>query len=285
MIKWKGKLMIQRKREIVSLLFSSFLLAFYTGIGNSTLFAHEPIHGLGPDMVPRGQVGYEIETEVERGEEERELKIVQELLYGITPDFAVTLVVPFEEIKGESAQGGHVSRGLGDVEIRTKYRFYRKDYSGGTNQLAGILGVSLPVAQSTDDSSLSYLGALTGTTSAGHWYLWSDLRYELRTESKGTKEGSVFFYDVALGWRPYIAEYNQVDFAPVIEINGKLESKAIQNEQLKASGHTVFFALGFLMSYKARMLKGGIQLPLYQNLNRNQPWRDFNLALAVETHF
>lgn len=88
------------------------------------VLAHEPIHGLGPDMPARGLWGYEIELEGLKSDTEL---VVQELSYGITADVAVTVAVPYQS-----------SEGVSDLELRGKWRFLRRDFAGGSDQIAAI---------------------------------------------------------------------------------------------------------------------------------------------------
>ncbi|MFQ5583230.1 MAG: hypothetical protein ACE5GL_02190, partial [Calditrichia bacterium] len=66
------------------------MIGFIIGTLNNT-FAHEPLFGLGPHTT--FQNGYGLESELEKNEFGWANHL--ELLYGITPDWAVTAAIPY----------------------------------------------------------------------------------------------------------------------------------------------------------------------------------------------
>lgn len=78
----------------------------------SSVWAHEPLFGVGPHTMY--QYGTEVETEVEA--DEGSTGIDNEISYGITPDLGVTLAVPY--VRKEA--GNMHNSGLGDVTLRAK---------------------------------------------------------------------------------------------------------------------------------------------------------------------
>lgn len=213
--------------------------------------AHEPIHGLGPDMPARGLWGYEIE--LERLESDTEL--VQELSYGITPDVAVTVAVPYES-----------SVGVGDAELRGKWRFLRRDVAGGSDQIAVIAALRHPVDEGSD--GLRGLVALTGTRSFGKWYLWSDVQAAWRDPEER------YAADVAVGWRPTLAEVDEIDINPVLELNALwLHRRAGRSDPL-------YISPGVLIAWRRYLVKFGVQQPV-----RNAEPDGVRMTAAFEVHF
>jgi hypothetical protein len=231
-------------------------------------------------MPARGLFGYEVEWEWERGSE-RETVISQELLYGITPDLAVTVRLPY----ASAGDGEHTSRGFRDLAVRVKWRFFRRDFPGGSEQVAVVMGVSAPTGNHPPDT-WGLLLALTGTHSFGRWYLWGDARGELFGERREFREDSRYAADVALGWRPYLAEYHQLDVNPVLELNATRAGPTTGADSVdeERAGDLVFLSPGVLVAYRRCLWKFGVQFPIDGNLG---PGREagVNFLASFEVHF
>lgn len=216
--------------------------------------AHEPIHGLGPDMPARGLWGYEMELESGTSADER--SFVQELSYGITPDLAVTVGVPYE-----------TSDGVGDLELRGKWRFVRRDFAGGSDQIALIAAIRAPTGENGDE--WGGLVALTGTRSFGRWYLWSDVQAAFRDPDHR------YAADVAVGWRPTLAEFDEIDINPVLELN------AVRLQRGSAGSDPLYLSPGVLMAYRRYLVKFGVQVPVLDDTQFDA----VRLTAAFEVHF
>ena len=78
--------------------------------------AHEPLFGVGPHTIYEKGLGLETELEVE----DEGITLHNEVIYGVTPDLAVTLVAPW--VRKE--EGGRTDSGLGDLTLPGKCRFF-----------------------------------------------------------------------------------------------------------------------------------------------------------------
>ena len=125
----------------------------------NSAFAHEPIFGLGPHVIYKGGVGIEVEIDGERSsgnqKTERELAIDTEIIYGITSDLAATLVIPGILDKVEKTETeDQSSSGFGDLSLRLKYRFWRRDSPGAQDSAAIILGGKFPTGNENEKPKL-----------------------------------------------------------------------------------------------------------------------------------
>jgi len=251
--------------------------------------AHEPVFSLGPETIFEGAVGLETEFEFEDESGEKLSLLNYEILYGLKEYLSLTLRVP-QIIDRDS--GSDNSSGLGDMELRAKYRFYKKDMLGSQQKITGIFGVKAPTG---DRDSTPALG--TGTTdflfgaSYGYesrtWYHFLTARYRYRTKSGSRNPGDRLFIDAALGYRPWRREYFEWDFVTLLETNLEIEFKnAFRNSILPNTGGNRFW-LGptGLLSYRNIMLKGGAQFPVYEDQNGDQPDSKLRAVFAVEYHF
>lgn len=261
-------------------------------------YAHEPIFGLGPHTIFKGGLGVEIEIEGERasgaGEVETEYVLQSEIIYGITTDLAATLAVPY--VIERAIESGGVERsasGLGDVSLRGKYRFWRRDAPGVQDAAAFVLGVKFPTGD--DDrtprlgsGSTDFLFALAASRESLKWYYFGDIRYRLNTKGGGGLEkGDRFFADLAVGVRPTRTEYLKPDLVLIVELNWEtlMEDELNGSDVGDSGGNRLFLSPSFFFTYRNVAVKGGVQVPVYQDLNGEQPEADYRFKLAVEGHF
>lgn len=245
--------------------------------------AHEPLFGLGPHTIYRKGLGLEAELEVE----DDGIGIHNEAIYGVTPDLAVTLVAPW--VRRE--EGGSTASGLGDLTLRGKWRFFRRDFPGGQDALALHFGIKFPtgdeqVALPLGTGSTDFLGGISAGRESRRWYYFGDLRFRVNTETNGLTRGNVFAYDAAWGIRPVKARYEQPDLVLLVEANGKVVGKAKRDgvPNPNTGGHVLSISPGFLFSIRNVMFKGGINIPVLWDLNGRQEGPKAELVLGVEFH-
>lgn len=273
---------------------SVFLAVFCTsGPG----YAHEPIFGLGPHTIFKDGLGLEMEIEGEKasgkGEVEKDFTIHTELIYGLTTDLSATLAVPYIIDRTSEAAGvKQSSSGPGDVSLRAKYRFWRKDGPGVQDAAAAVVGVKLPTADEgktpgLGSGSTDFLLGLTAARESLLWYWFGDLRYRINTKgSSGRKAGDRFFADLAAGIRPWPPEYLRPDLVVLVELNCEYLKKTELNgtDIADSGGKRMFFSPAFFLTYRNWAVKAGVQLPVYQDMNGEQTGTDYRFKLAVELH-
>lgn len=282
----------RRWRVLVLLAVTGAVLGFHM-----PALAHEPIFGLGPHVIFKGGVGIETEVEIERasggGESESDVTLHTEILYGVTENFGVTLVLPtILDREHDTGVGDESSSGIGDLSLRMKWRFWRQDKPGIQNSAAVLLGVKLPTGDPDENpplgsGSTDLLFGLAAAHESRRWYYFGDIRYRLNTEGEDNIEvGDRFFADVAIGIRPRLSEYLEPDLVLLTELNWiSTQKSTIGGSTIDNSGgDQLFVSPGFFFTYRNWAVKGGVQIPVFQNLNGDQVKDNYRFALAFELH-
>ena len=215
------------------------------------IWAHEPLFGLGPHVVAQYQLALESEFEKEGSDLANHL----ELAYGLTPNVGITFALPYHFTSTENPAG------IGNLNIRGKYRFYRQDKPGASLAFAvhaGGLLLSRDGQFLKDEGKRRYfLGLSFGYESRRH-YAFAGIRY--------LKNGNQYRwrYDAAYGIRPWKLEYHQPDLVLLLEWIGENRPGISSNIVNRSFGRKTFLstAPGFLFSIRNVMLKGGIKIPI-----------------------
>ncbi len=241
--------------------------------------AHEPLFGLGPHTV--GQYAWALESEVERSHGSWTNHF--ELIYGITPDIAVTVASPYVF----QNEGGKT--GFGDLGVRGKFRFYRRDYLNGSDAFAFHWGIKFPTGNRSEhrgSGTTDYFAGLSFGRESRKHYAFADLRYQVNGSVQNLERGNVLNFDAAYGIRPWQSEYLQPDLVILLEVLGEVSSRNSLNgtEDPNSGGFTMSIAPGFLFSYRNMMLKGGVKFTVLEKLNGMQEKPEPELVLAVEFH-
>ncbi|KAA3616806.1 MAG: hypothetical protein DWQ03_01450 [Calditrichaeota bacterium] len=243
---------------------------------SGALFAHEPLFGLGPHTIY--EAGYAIETEFEKSDDELVNQL--ELLYGFTPDWAVTIALPYQ-FTNDNKNGS-----LGRLTLRSKFRFYRDDMKGASKQAAIHAGIQLPTGKNSIDATDFFAGLSFGYESRRH-YFFTSARFRYNRPIDNLERGHVFKYDVAYGIRPWLLEYLQPDPVFLIELTGEIIDQNSLNgvNNPDSGGNLISIAPGLLFSYRNIMLKAGIKIPILNGLNGSQKLPGNEYILGLEIHF
>ena len=183
-------------------------------------------------------------------------------------------------------QSGAGETGLGDLLLRTKYRFYRNDIPGGVFHAAVMGGAEFPTgASGLSSESTDFFAGLSGAFEGRRWLVFATGRYRVNT--KGTndvKRGNVFLYDVALGLRPVKTGYYRPDLVLMVELNGQVfGEREVQGRAVEeSSGDRLLAGFGAWVTYRNWALKPGMQVPVHTNLNGGD--LDYRFVIAVEFH-
>jgi len=233
--------------------------------------AHEPLFGLGPHTIYK--YGYALESELEKSAEGWTNHL--ELLYGLTPDWAITATLPLQ------LENNHT---VGNVSLRTKYRFYRQDLTGASKQAALHAGVFLP-SQKAVNATDFFVGLSYGYESRRH-YFFSGLRYRFNGNTKRFKRPDKWLFDVAYGIRPWLLEYLQPDPVFLLELNGEsLTSRDGSNAStVQKKNFLISLSPGLLFSYRNLMFKAGAKIPVFSSL-KSQTLPAVEYVLGLEFHF
>jgi len=236
--------------------------------------------------------GYEYHLEYsqrERGNQTQNL-LTTRLDYGITPDWMIAAeVTPYKRVE----QNGLDNDGVGNVGFLTKYRVYL-DATADYQRSATILGrVNLDTASDAQPALSSgteeYEVGLALRQESNKWQYWSSARYRFNgTGTVGIDQGSKLRLDAAIGLRPEPLEsINENDTVWLLEVNGEFADKSDQYgaSLTNTGGSEVFISPGVYWSHRNVGLKGGVQIPVYSDLNGIQDESDYRAKVALEIIF
>ena len=267
---------------------TSLILGLMLATSSFQLFAHDPIFGIGPHVLFKGGTEAALETHANKSGEEKEAEAGVELVYGITGDWAAGIELPYAYKKEASAS----SSGLADIQIFTKYRFWRQDSKGLQESAAVLLAANLDNGDTKADPKLGngandFIGGLTYGYESLKWYRWASIRYRYNGENDaGFQVGNKTLIDFVAGWRPTLPEYKKPDTVWLLELNTEVSEKSQLNgtELTNSGGIESFISPGIFWTLRNFAIKAGVQIPVYHNLNGSQQKSDFRAKLSFEWH-
>tara|TARA_R110002124_G_C8970138_1_gene514984 strand:- start:3537 stop:4349 length:813 start_codon:yes stop_codon:yes gene_type:complete len=268
------------KIHLLKTLFSKTLfLGIFFGIGiSSNAKAHEPIFGIGPRTIWMHGFGFETSLNIQRYTRRALYELDYEVLYGVTSNWAVTLSAPQSLNEGNGLS-------FGNIGISTKYRFYKNDVHGGVYHAAILGGVEF---QSGDNNvstnTTDYMAGLSGAYEGRRWLMFATGRYRLNTNSNNLTRGDVFLYDLAAGFRPVKTGYYKPDVVFMAELNGQIFGRNTRNGTVlpDSKGSRLAVGVGAWITYRNWAFKPGIQVPIYDQVGRDNSTPQ--LTFAVEFH-
>ena len=251
-------------------------------------WAHDPIFGLGPHVLFKG--GFEVApaVHIEKAGDESATETGLEITYGLTGNWAAGVELPYMDID----DGSTSASGRGDMNVFTKYRFWRNDTLGVQESAAVLLSVKLDTA---DDDVNPALGtgaadAILGLTygyEGRKWYRWTSIRYRLNgTNDAGLQRGERVLFDLVGGIRFRPTGYLEADTVWLLELNGEYGGRADLNGTSVANtgGTEWFLSPGIFWTKRNFAIKAGVQIPIASNLNGTQNESDVRANLTLEWH-
>ncbi len=238
----------------------------------------------------KGGYEYHLEyTRKEYGDKQTDV-LSTRLDYGLTPDWMVAAeIVPYKRVE----QNGMDGDGIGNLGLLTKYRFYL-DAGPDYQRSATVLGrVNFDTASNEQPALNSgteeYEVGLALRQESNKWQYWSSARYRFNGEgTDDIDQGSKLRLDAAVGLRPEPLEsINENDTVWIVELNGEFTEKSDQYGMSLANtgGTEVFVSPGVYWSHRNVGIKGGVQIPVYEDLNGNQDESEYRAKLALEIIF
>ncbi len=262
-------------------------------LGVAGAWAHGPLFSAGPETIWKGgteiTVGLHDERARGHGHEERERETFLEIEYGITPDWEVSIELPYTW----KSEDGFSSDGLGDVVIGTKYQFFVENLPGAQRKAAVFVNAKWPTADEKTMPPLgsgawSVLGGLAVGYEGRRWYGFADVRYRHNgTGPQGLKKGDTLFLDVVGGVRPVLTEYDEPDTVLMLELNWERSARDQRAGVTLADtgGWQLFLSPVIWWTYRQVALKGGVQIPIASELNGDQPDADYRALFEAVYHF
>lgn len=259
----------------------------------TSALAHNPIFTPGPHLVYNG--GFEVNAGYTRkrssGNGDKELEQESEIgfEYGLTADWTAEAEISYID-KDLNATG---SSGLGNVILRSRYRFSRVSTKGVQKSAALLAQIKLPTAD--DDSnprlgsgSTDFLGGLLYGYESRRWYYNFAARYRLNTEgSGGLNKGDKQFLDIVGGVRPFLTSYKEPDGVLFLELNFENSGRDTLNGSnvSNSGGWEVFLSPGIFATYRNIALRTGVQIPIAEGLNGKQKNSDYRFKFEMKYTF
>lgn len=247
------------------------------------VFAHDPVFGPGPHVLFKD--GVEIHLGTERNKSDSARTDMQKLAfkYGLTGDWVVGMDLPYQRDRANLT----TRKGVGDITLSTKYRFWREDTLGAQQSAAILLNLKLDSsnAQVSTNTTDLLIGFTYGYESL-KWYRWASMRYRFNQNRGGLRRGNRLFIDMAMGYRPQINDYRAPDTVLILELNGEFyERNALDGIDMAASGGNRWFVSpGIMWTLRNIAIKAGVQIPVWSNLDPFQPRSDYRASLELEWH-
>lgn len=285
--------MIATARRCVGWLgIANLFAAGVAGLASPTA-AHNPIFAPGPHVAYQGGVevslGYTKARASGAGgtETEQQLEIAAE--YGLTANWTVEVEVPF----ADKAQDGKSRSGLGDMALRSRFRFWRLDAPGAQTSAALLAQVKLPTGDDDGDprlgsGSTDILGGLLFGREGRRMYFNAAARYRYNTEGEGgLRKGDRQFLDLVVGVRPILSGYLEPDTVLFLELNWENAGRDRRNgaEMRNTGGWELFLSPGVFWTWRNVAIRAGAQLPVAGNLEGTSPDSDYRLKLELKYQF
>jgi len=156
---------------------------------------------LGPHILYKGELEISPETYRSKSRTKKDSQLALELTYGLTGDWAAGVNIPYVD---KSNSNVSARRDQDDLELFTKYRFWRKDGRG----LQQSMSLAFKLKNNTAENNLGTdtTGGTVGL-SCGYegrkWYHWAALRYRINDQnSADLQQGNKILLDLVGGIRP-----------------------------------------------------------------------------------
>ncbi len=268
------------------------VFAMALAAGNAA-WAHGPVFSPGPETIWKGgtsvTIGAPYSKERGAGAKRDVLEPFFEVEYGLTENWQIGIEAPYKFVDTNGPDGD----GMGDVVLDTKYQFWKKDLPGAQYKAAAFARLKLPTAS---DSGMPRLGSgstdVAGGVVAGYesrrWYWFTSAAYSLNNKGGGGLEkGDRQFLNAVGGVRPVLSEYGEPDTVFMLELNWERSDKDRLNGLSLANtgGSELFLSPVFWWTYRQVAVKGGVQVPIMQDLNGTQPDTDYRGKLEFVYHF
>ena len=233
---------------------------------------------------------------------------VSVLGYGVDSDLSLFAAVPYVDKRLELTDVGsrraRSARGLGDASFFARYTAFKNNFRGGSFRIAPFAGVKAPTGADNESDSFGRLPASVQPGS-GSWdpfagivatYQVLDFQidtqagYRRNTEANSFAFGDVARFDASLQYRlwPRTLGGGVPGF-----LYGVLETNLIhQNKNASAgsddsnSGGLSLFVLPGLQYVTRRwIVEGGIQLPVFQDLNGTALEKEYIVRTGFRLNF
>jgi len=279
------------KHKSESNLFKFFLLIIAaTMILNITpAIAHGPVFSPGSETLYKNGIEFQAGYFSSKNAADSEYELAMGLGYGINQDWEISMELPYLNID----EGGSKNNGTSNVQLETKYRFWRHNSFAKQDSVTGFIKAVLDTAKKTSSPSLSsgtndFITGLAYGQESLIWQHWASFRYRYNGKSNTDIErGNQLFADASMGWRSEPPQYYESDTLWMVELNTEYTQASRKNNISLANtgGTELFISPGIILAYRNVALKSGVQLPIYSNLSGAQKKSDYRLKFTLDINF
>ncbi|PCI63260.1 MAG: hypothetical protein COB35_01310 [Gammaproteobacteria bacterium] len=274
----------QNFQQVLKLLFGLVVYLVFM----SKVFAHDPIFSPGPHVLFKE--GIEVHGNVFQAKsgDEKATEFATEFKYGLSGDWVAGVELPYQKRTISDQQFSAV----GDISIFTKYRFWRNDTLGRQETAAILAKVKLDTSNNELNSNAvdSIIGLTYGVESI-KWYRWASIRQRFngninKAQLGNFQRGDITLIDFVIGYRPKLNGYREPDMVYMLELNSEFSQRNKLNgtSLVNSGGKQAFVSPGFMWTLRNMAIKGGVQIPVYSNLNGHQQNSDYRFKLSIEWH-
>ncbi len=268
------------------------LIALALGVAGSAnpSAAHNPIFAPGPHVAYQGGVEVSLGYGRHRaGSSETEQEIEIHAEYGLTADWTVEFALPFLDKEAD----GKSRTGLGDMALRSRFRFLRIDAPGAQTSAALLAQIKLPNGDSHGEprlgsGSTEFLGRLLIGREGRRWYFNAAARYRYNTEGEGgLSKGDRQFLDLVAGVRPKLSAYLEPDTVLFLELNWENAGRDRREgaDLPNTGGWELFLSPGVFWTWRNVAIRTGLQIPVAGNLNGTNAESDYRFKLELKYQF
>lgn len=251
--------------------------------------AHGPVFSPAPETIWQGGTEVTLGYHREEAGPEREQELFLEAEYGLTSRWEIGAELPYVSTRDD----GLDSDGVGDLTLGTKYEFWGWDLPGAQYKAGGLFKVKLPTAEDGTEprlgsGSTDFISGLAAGYESRRWYWFASGVYRVNTEGDdGLEQGDRQFLNLVGGIRPVLSEYDEPDTVLMLELNWERDSRdSLNGRSLADTGGWKLFASPVLWwTYRQVAVRGGVQIPVTEDLNGNQPDPDYRAALELVYHY
>ncbi len=246
----------------------------------------------------------EADREARGGEVLHVVQVPTILGYNPTADGVIDLVVPYVIKELKTPDKRHFdARGVGDISILGKYRFYREDFPRGSTQMALLGGLELPTGATNirkDGVKLPptlqlgsggvnpSFGLAAGWISAFH-ALEGGTQFKYNSRHNGFRFGTVVNYDLAYEREIYPKwPIENAQLGLLLELNGEHRERDVSgSSKVSASGgDTIFLSPGIQYIFLDNaLLETSFQFPVLDAANGSQLHKDYRVLFGFRVVF
>ena len=233
---------------------------------------------------------------------------VSVLGYGVTSDLALFGVLPYVdknlEITSMGVRRTRDTSGIGDLTLFGRYTVFKDDIPGRTFRIAPFAGVELPTGEDDEidgfgrlppsvqlgSGSVDPFGGLVATYQTLDFEIDAQASYKVNTEANNFELGDVARFDASFQYRLWprslgsgVPGFLYGVFEGNLIHQNKNQSNGTKNPN--SGGTTLFLMPGLQYVTQRWIVEGGVQIPVFQDLNGTALEKDYIVRFGFRFNF